>query len=242
MVAICLGLNVLKNVSELNNMLWPISVIWGVQLRASVLAIRIWKDITSNFFFKNSQKPAVSYPFPDPMYVAFLKQGFMVDVREAGSVIFKSSWTMPSRDHAEWITFQVRSRVDCATACINENACSGHDTDTPGCFILCHMAMGFSAAWWRHQMETMSALLAICAGNSPVSGEFPTQRPVTRIFDVFFDLRLSKRLSKQSWGWRLETLGRHSNENFLSYRHLRSQTYYFFIVSGILSMYHLTTV
>ena len=37
-------------------------------------------------------------------------------------------------------------------------------------------------------------------------GEFPTQRPVTRSFDVFFDLRLNKRLSKQSWGWWFETL------------------------------------
>ena len=36
--------------------------------------------------------------------------------------------------------------------------------------------------WWRHQMETFSALLAICAGNSPVPGEFPAQRPATRIF------------------------------------------------------------
>ena len=35
-------------------------------------------------------------------------------------------------------------------------------------------------------METFSALLAICAGNSPVSGEFPAQRPVTRSFDVFY--------------------------------------------------------
>ena len=54
--------------------------------------------------------------------------------------------------------------------------------------------------WWaqifplrRHQMETFSALLAICAGNSPVPGEFPTQRPVTRSFDVYFDLRPNKR-------------------------------------------------
>ena len=39
-------------------------------------------------------------------------------------------------------------------------------------------------------METFSALLAICAGNSPVSGEFPAQRPVTRSFDVFFDVRV----------------------------------------------------
>ena len=32
-------------------------------------------------------------------------------------------------------------------------------------------------------------------------GEFPAQRPVTRSFDVFFDLRPNKRLSKQPWGW-----------------------------------------
>ena len=57
-------------------------------------------------------------------------------------------------------------------------------------------------------METFSALLAICAGNSPVSGEFPAQRPVTRSFDVFFDLRLNKPVSKQSYGWWLETLSR----------------------------------
>ena len=37
-------------------------------------------------------------------------------------------------------------------------------------------------------------------------GEFPTQRPVTRSFDVFFDLRLNKRLSKQPGGWWFETL------------------------------------
>ena len=64
-------------------------------------------------------------------------------------------------------------------------------------------------------METFSALLAISAGNSPVTGEFPTQRPVTRGFDVFFDLRPNERLSKQSWGWWLETLSiplwRHRN-------------------------------
>ena len=55
-------------------------------------------------------------------------------------------------------------------------------------------------------METFSALLAICAGNSPVPGEFPTQRPMTRSSDVFFDLRLNIRLSKQSWGWWFDTL------------------------------------
>ena len=74
----------------------------------------------------------------------------------------------------------------------------------------------FHRTWWRHQMETFSALLAICAGNSPVPGEFPTQRPVTRSFDVYFDLRLNKRLYKQSWGWwfvmLLCPLWRHSND------------------------------
>ena len=70
--------------------------------------------------------------------------------------------------------------------------------------------------WWRHQMETFSALLAIWAGNSPVPGDFFTQRPVTRSFDVNFDLRPNKRLSKQLWGWWSETqshpLWRHRND------------------------------
>ena len=42
-------------------------------------------------------------------------------------------------------------------------------------------------------------------GHLPVPGEFPSQRPVTRSFDVFFDLRPNKRLSKQWWGWWFET-------------------------------------
>ena len=46
------------------------------------------------------------------------------------------------------------------------------------CLDMCHLS------WWRHQKETFSALLVFCAGNSPVTGEFPAQRPVTRSFDV----------------------------------------------------------
>ena len=49
-------------------------------------------------------------------------------------------------------------------------------------------------SWWRHQIETFTALLAIC---SPVIGEFAAQRPVTRSFAVFFDLRLNKPLSEK---------------------------------------------
>ena len=70
-------------------------------------------------------------------------------------------------------------------------------------------------SWWRHQMKLFSVLLALCAGNSPVTGEFPSHKPVTRSFDVFFDLRLNKRLSKQSMRRWFETplcpLWRHCN-------------------------------
>ena len=50
-------------------------------------------------------------------------------------------------------------------------------------------------------METFSALLATCAGNSPVRGEFPAQRPVTRNFDALVDLHPKKLLIKQRWGY-----------------------------------------
>ena len=70
--------------------------------------------------------------------------------------------------------------------------------------------------WWRHEMETFSALLALCEGKQPVTGEFSSQRPVTRRFDVFVDLRLNKRLSKYSRHRWFETpsrsLWRHCNE------------------------------
>ena len=69
-----------------------------------------------------------------------------------------------------------------------------------------------------HQMQTFSALLALSAGNSSVTGEFPSHIPVTRSFDVFFHLRLNKRLTKQSWGWWFDmpscSLGRHCDDHF----------------------------
>ena len=57
-------------------------------------------------------------------------------------------------------------------------------------------------------MTSFSSSLALCAGNSPVTGGFPSQRPVTQSFDVFFDLHLNKQLSKQSKRWWFETLKR----------------------------------
>ena len=83
------------------------------------------------------------------------------------------------------------------------------------CIFLKQKWYWYTLSWWRHQMETFSALLALCAGNSPIPGEFPSQRPVTRSFDVFFDLHLYKRFSKQPWDWWFETascsLWRHCN-------------------------------
>ena len=71
-------------------------------------------------------------------------------------------------------------------------------------------------AWWRHQMWTFFALLALCAGNSPVTGEFPAKGLVTLSFDIFFELRRNKRLIQQSKGRWFETpsrsLWRHCNE------------------------------
>ena len=65
-------------------------------------------------------------------------------------------------------------------------------------------------------METFSALLALCAGNSPVTVEFLAQRPVTPSFHVFFDLHLNKRLSKQSRCRWFQTQSRHCNESCIS--------------------------
>ena len=80
------------------------------------------------------------------------------------------------------------------------------------CYILLWLDI---ARWWRHQMKTFSSLLALYEGNPSVTGGFPSQRPVTRSFVVFFDLHLNKRLSKQSISRWFETpscsLWRHCN-------------------------------
>ena len=60
----------------------------------------------------------------------------------------------------------------------------------------------------KHHPEIFSALLAFLVGNSPVTGDFSSQRSVTRSFGVFFDLRLSKWLSKQLKRWWFETPSR----------------------------------
>ena len=71
--------------------------------------------------------------------------------------------------------------------------------------------------WWRHQLVKKNfASLAVCEGNPSVTDGFLSQRPATRIFDFFFDLRLNKRLSKQSRRRWFKTLLRHCNETVTS--------------------------
>ena len=72
-----------------------------------------------------------------------------------------------------------------------------------------------AVTYWLNSTDMMTSsngnifrVSGLCMGNSPVTGEFPAQRPVTRSFDVFFDLCLNKELSKQSWGWWSETQSR----------------------------------
>ena len=69
-------------------------------------------------------------------------------------------------------------------------------------------------------METFSALVALFVG----TGEFPSQRPVTRSIDVSFDLRLNRGLSTQSRRWWFETpshsVWRHCNVLVLSVGYL----------------------
>ena len=64
-------------------------------------------------------------------------------------------------------------------------------------YILYSNGHGTDVPWWRYQMEAFSALLSLCEGNPPVRSPVVfLKRPVTRSFDIFFGLRLNKRLSK----------------------------------------------
>ena len=125
--------------------------------------------------------------------------------------------------------------------------CSGYYSSTPVILIkpIEFIWRSGSLTWWRHQMEIFSALLAICAGKSPVPGEFPTHRPVTRSFDVYFDLRPNKRLSNQSWGWWFETrsrpLWRHRNVDGIPYLSRSRHTHPWLLPEGGRAYFRLTS-
>ena len=110
-----------------------------------------------------------------------------------------------------YITLQLVIRqIDLYNAHFDFNCCRGGGNHYWG--VYCRRGYRFYI-WWR---STTSCMMTSSSGNifrvtGPLCGEFtgpgefPTQRPVTRSFDVFFELRLNKRLSKQPWGWWFET-------------------------------------
>ena len=74
------------------------------------------------------------------------------------------------------------------------------------CWLPCYCVPQHSNIMMTSSNGIFYTLLAICVGNSPVTGEFPTQWPVMRSFGGFFlYLCLNKRLSKQWWRWWFET-------------------------------------
>ena len=79
-------------------------------------------------------------------------------------------------------------------------------------FCTCVSILMISAAIYDIMMTSSNGSIfrvtGLCVGNSPVTCVFPSQRPVTRSFDSFFDVRLNKPLAKQSWGWSFETPSR----------------------------------
>ena len=79
--------------------------------------------------------------------------------------------------------------------------------------VLAEICCLWTRPWWRHQMETLSALLAICAGNSPVMWRGALMLSLIRVW-------INGRVNKQSWGWWFETLSRpswrHRNESEIS--------------------------
>ena len=137
-----------------------------------------------------------------------------------------SSWSHPNSNEAIGTKLHTRYDNYAVVACV-KLCCNLSDSQTLNCNEMkfppnCMWKIGgetvsvgprlilLGTTWWRHQKETFSALLPLCAVNSP------SQRPVTQRFDVFFD-RVNKRLSKQSLGWWFETpsrsLWRHCNEH-----------------------------
>ena len=126
----------------------------------------------------------------------------------------------------EWISYAIQnwvcdylSMLGLQLIHVSKNGPLGDNISVSVCISTRNTGCVRGAPRWRHQMKTFSALLALCEGNPLVTGGFPSQRPVTRSFDVFFHLRLNKRLSKQSRRRWFETpsdsLLRHRDTNFL---------------------------
>ena len=135
-------------------------------------------------------------------------------------VVIWTTWSAANDDKfgiRTTLGFQCIVSICCFFCYLNLNCCVWNFWLYTQCHTSHHCDSHNETPWWRHQMVTFFALLDLCVGNSAVTGEFPAQRSVTWSFDVYFDLRLIKRLSKQSLGWWFETpsrsLWRHCNDS-----------------------------
>ena len=72
----------------------------------------------------------------------------------------------------------------------------------------CAYFLGYTGSWELGLIMMTASNGNIFRVTGHLCGQFTglPQMSVTRSFDIFFDLRLNKRLSKQSWGWWFETL------------------------------------
>ena len=113
----------------------------------------------------------------------------------------------------ENIMFRHIARIVVSSQNLNSGNFKQRNTDTRFTYLI-HFAIysRFYLSLYLYMMTSSNGnifrVTGHLCGEFTGPGEFPTQRPVTRSFDVFFDLRLNKRLSKQSWGWWFETLSR----------------------------------
>ena len=108
-------------------------------------------------------------------------------------------------------------------------------------FIKHHLDVSPSPDWLSSKMTSSNG--TIFRVTDHLCGEF-TQWPVTRSFDVFFDLRLNKRLSKQSWGWWFKMLSRplwsHCNVHWPKYNNIKAMIKRFSGTDGNIGMIEIT--
>ena len=152
--------------------------------------------------------------------------------------LHKNKASFPTSIHSRYWTLLFQSILcltkypsACLSACVSVYYSVDPSLHAVHCCVITHACLPWSDIWWapgHHQYMMTSSngnifrvTGPLFAGNSPVPGEFPVQMPVTRSFDIFFDLCLNKRLSKQRWGWWFERpsrpLWRHCNERCRSF-------------------------
>ena len=152
--------------------------------------------------------PKIQHPFPAFLLPSLAKNSFWKIAQSKVDTLpwyvqkIKTIWQMSNKLWANEISGDLRLRcVSDGYPILQQPQASMHEGILNPYRLVPFFGYGTFIeflTWWRHQMETFSALLALCGGNPPVTMRFPPQRPVKRYFDVFFDLRLNKRLSKLS--------------------------------------------